>query len=368
MAWPPYARVRRIVVLRPCALGDLMFALPALGALRETYPDASITLLGLPWQADFLVGRPGAIDAVRVVPTIPGVGAPPDATEDGAAVAALLAALNADGGVDLAFQLYGGGRYSNPFVQRIGARHTVGMRAPDAPPLERTLPYVYLQNERLRLLEVVGLAGARSATLEPRLPVLPRDLAEAAARLGADDGTPWVLVQPGATDPRRRWPPERFAAVADALAAAGARVAVNGGPDECAVVAAVIAAMRHPAVDLAASGLSRSGLVGVIARAALVLSNDTGPLHLAQALGTASVGIYWFSNLLISGPLFVARHRDAVALDPRCPVCGQDNVVARCAHDVGFVDSVAVDTVRDQALSLLAEVLTSRSSASSSTA
>lgn len=370
MACGPYAGVRRIVVLRPCALGDLMFALPALGALRETYPDASITLLGLPWQADFLAGRPGPIDEVRVVPTIPGVGAPPDAAEDGAAVAALLAGLNEGehGGVDLAIQLYGGGRYSNPFLQRIGARHTLGMRAPDAPPLERTLRYVYLQNERLRLLEVVGLAGARTAALEPRLTVLPRDRAEAAAWLGADDGAPWVVVQPGATDPRRRWRPERFAAVADALAAAGARIAVNGGPDERAVVAAVIAAMRSPAVDLAAAGLSRSGLVGAIARAALVLSNDTGPLHLAQALGTASIGIYWFSNLLISGPLFTGRHRHAVALDPRCPVCGQDNVGARCAHDVSFVDAVSVDAVRDQALALLAEVLTSRSSASSSTA
>ena len=78
--------------------------------------------------------------------------------------------------------------------------------------------------------------------------------------------------------------------------------------------------------------------------------------------------ICWFSNLLISGPLFAARHRHAVVLDPRCPVCGQDNVGARCAHDVSFVDAVAVDAVRDQALALLAEVLTSRSSASSSTA
>lgn len=53
-----------------------MFALPALAALRETYPDASITRLGRPWQATLLGGRPGAVDAVRVLPTVRGVGAP----------------------------------------------------------------------------------------------------------------------------------------------------------------------------------------------------------------------------------------------------------------------------------------------------
>lgn len=372
MAPAPYAGIGRIVVLRPCALGDLMFALPALGALRETYPEASITLLGRPWQAAFLADRPGAVDAVRVVPPIRGVGAPTDAVEDAEAVEAFLNALNARGadgdGFDLAIQLYGGGRYSNPFLRRIAARHYVGMRAPDAPPLDRTLPYVYLQNERLRLLEVVRLVGARTAELAPRLALLPRDRAEAVQRLGPDDGAPWVVVQPGATDPRRRWRPERFAAVADALAAAGARIAVNGARDERETVQAVMAAMRHPAVDLAEAGLSLGGLAGVIARSALVLSNDTGPLHLAQALGTASFGIYWFSNLLISGPLFAARHRHAVALDPHCPVCGQENLSSRCPHDVSFVDAVSVDAVRDQALALFAEVLTSRSSASSSTA
>lgn len=186
--------------------------------------------------------------------------------------------------------------------------------------------------------------------------------------LGADDGTPWVVVQPGATDPRRRWPPGRFAVVADALATAGARVAVNGSSPERELVAAVCRRMRHRALDLAAQNLSLGGLAGVLARAALLLSNDTGPLHLAQAVGTASVGVYWFSNLLISAPLFAARHRYCVALEPNCPLCGQDNVAGRCAHQASFVAKVGVDAVRDQALALFAEVVNSRSSASYSTA
>ena len=70
---------------------------------------------------------------------------------------------------DLAVQLHGGGRFSNPFLLRLGARHTVGSRTEDAAPLERTIPYTYYQHEPLRGLEVVGLAGAPPVWLEARL-------------------------------------------------------------------------------------------------------------------------------------------------------------------------------------------------------
>jgi ADP-heptose:LPS heptosyltransferase len=359
--------VSRIVVLRPSAVGDFVFALPALSALRRAYPHATLTLLGRAWHAEFLEGRPGPVDSVRVMPPVRGVGAPTDVREAAAAVDAFIAELNADG-VDLAIQLYGGGAYSNPFLLRIDARHHIGMVARGAPPLPRTLPYVALQNERLRLLEVAALAGAATAPLDPRLALLPRDVAEATRALGADDGTPWVMVQPGASDPRRRWPPERFAAVADALAEAGARIAVNGSADERTLVKSVRAAMRHPALDLAAVGLSLSGLAGVLARAALIVSNDTGPLHLAHAVGTPSVGVYWFSNLLVSAPLVAARHRPLVALQPVCPICGGDAVGERCPHDVSFVSEVSVAAVRDAALELWSEGLASSSKAASSTA
>lgn len=354
----PFDDVRHIVVLRPCAVGDFVFALPALAALRETYPLATLTLLGRAWQAEFLAGRPGAVDEVRVMPTVPGVGAPPDAIADEAEVCDFIDRLNA-GGVDLAIQLYGGGRYSNPFLRRIKAGRLIGMRAPDAPSLARTLPYVYLQNERLRLLEVVGLAGATTATLDPRLALLPRDFEEA-GRCLPWSRVPLVVVQPGATDPRRRWAPERFAAVADALADAGARIAVNGSTEERGLVRRVCRAMRHPAHDLAAAGLSLSGLAGVLARAALLLSNDTGPLHLAQAVGTATFGIYWFSNLLISAPLMAARHRHVVALSARCPVCGRENLPRPCGHEASFVDDVSVEDVTTGALALYREEVARR--------
>src|SRR3954447_5976204 len=66
--------VRRIAVLRATALGDLIFALPALDSVRAAYPDAEIVLLGRAWHADYLAGRPGPVDRVVALPN----GPPPD--------------------------------------------------------------------------------------------------------------------------------------------------------------------------------------------------------------------------------------------------------------------------------------------------
>lgn len=343
--------VERIAVLRPNGVGDFIFALPALEALRAAYPHAHITLLGKAWHADFLRGRPGPVDHVEVLPPVRGVGAEAHQVQDDAQVERFLERMRRRR-FDLALQLFGGGRHSNPFVQRLGARMSAGLRAADAPPLDRWHPHLPLQNERLRLLEAVALVGARPVCLAPRLALAARDQDEARLHL-PEEQQPLIVLQPGASDTRRRWPAHKFAAVADALHGRGYRLAINGTRDERAIVARVRHHMRAPALDLSGV-LSLSGLAGLLARARLLVSNDTGPLHLAQALGTATVGIYWFTNLLVSAPLAQARHRHLVALRSRCPACGAENLTRRCRHDPSFVDEVEADQVLEAALELLA--------------
>ena len=349
----PVPDVASIAVLRPNQIGDFMFALPALAALRETYPAARIVYLGRAWHKAFLDGRTPLVDEVVVLPPVPGVGAPPDAVVDLDAVNSACAALRARG-FDIVCQFYGGGRHSNPFARRIGARVTVGVRTPDAEALDRWIPYVPWHNERLRLLEAVGLVGARTAELQPLLPVLPRDRDELAARLQLPADRPLLVLSPGASDPRRRWPVEKFAAVADLFVREGACVVVQGGgADERELSAGVVAAMREPAID-GGGLLSLDGLAALLQRARLVVASDSGPLHLAQAVGTATVGIYWLVNAMVSGPLTATRHRSTVSLRRSCPVCGRDNLVRRCEHDPSFVDDVSTEDVAAQALELWA--------------
>ncbi len=320
-----------------------MFCLPALHALKHAYPASELVYIGLGWHADFLRDRPGPVDRVMVI----GSASYPDG---GAGLGSDLRVGNDflqamhDEKFDLALQMYGGGRHANPLVSRFGAKVTVGMRTADAAPLDRSLAYGGMMNRRLQLLEVAALAGATVWPMKRELHATAADHLLAEGLVPFTPGQRLVVVQPGASDRRRRWPAARFAAVADALVEEGALVAINGSPGEAPVVAAVIEAMRHPAVDLSGKA-TLAGLCGLLDRARLMVSNDTGPLHMALALGRACVGVYWFTNLLESAPLCQDGHRAALSTRIVCPVCGMENTSSRCEHDVSFVDDVSLEEV-----------------------
>lgn len=353
----PFPDVNRIAVLRGGGLGDLIGSLPAAEALAATYPDAEITLLGTPSAAALLGDRPSPFSRIEVLPPHPGVR---DGVSDLAATEAFLARMRAHR-FDLAVQVHGGGRNSNPFLLALGARHTVGTRTDDAAPLERNLDYVYYQHEVLRALEVVGLAGAAPVRLEPHLARLPAEAVPDA------DRRPVVAVHPGASDPRRRWPAERFGALAAALAVEhDAEVVVIGDPGEVGLAAEVVRhARRHGAppedrVRSRAGRLSLPELAVLLAGSTLVVANDSGPRHLAAALGTPTVGLYWFGNVVNFGPLSRARHRVQLGWTTHCPVCGLDCTqvgwtAERCPHDDSFVADVRLEAVLADAGALLTQ-------------
>jgi ADP-heptose:LPS heptosyltransferase len=228
-------------------------------------------------------------------------------------------------------------------VLQLGARFTAGLRTPDAPPLDAWVPYIYDQHETLRSLEVVGLVGATTDKLEPTVIVTPSDRAAAASFL-APVRRPFAVLHPGASDPRRRWPPTSFAAVGDALAAAALDVVVIGGVGEQDLAATVVAAMQAPAHNLAES-LSLAALAGLLAAAQVMVANDSGPRHLAAAVGVPTVGIFWCGNLLNYGPLTRTFHRPVVSWRLHCPVCGLDCTRGRCDHQASFVADVTAEDV-----------------------
>jgi ADP-heptose:LPS heptosyltransferase len=342
--------VHRLAVLRANALGDLIFVLPALDALRAAYPSAELVLVGRAWHRTLFEDRPGPVDRVAVLDDV--------LFEDGVLAERpnpLVQRVVDDldlGSVDLAVQLHGGGRTSNPVIRAMQPRVSVGLRSPDAPPLDRWLPYVYWQHEVLRWIEVARLAGARPASVEPRLAVTESDRVAAAAVLGPL-ARPLVVLHPGATDARRRWPPERFAVLGDALAERGAAIAVTGTATEVPLTSEVVSGMGAPVLDLTGR-LSLSALVGVLASASLVVANDTGPLHLAYAVGTPTVGIFWIGNLVNGGPPSREQHRPVAGWRLRCSRCGADCLHEGCEHRESFVDDVTVDEVLEAALALAA--------------
>ncbi|MCU1445941.1 glycosyltransferase family 9 protein [Cryobacterium sp.] len=357
-----FAGVHRIAVLRAGGLGDLVVALPALAALAAAYPRARMTLIGAPAHRRLLAGRPGPVALVEELPVGRGLRA---GTEDPVAYLHFLHRLR-EHSFDLAVQLHGGGRHANPFVLGLGARHTVGMATDDAPALERSLPYVQTQHELFRALEVVALAGAAPVTLESALPVTATERRAASALVPPGTGS-LVAIHPGATDPRRRWPLDRFVQVARAALGDGARVIVLGDESEHDLADELVAAAGadqdagNRPVSLAGA-LDLSGLVGVLAAADVLVANDSGPRHLAQAVGTATVSLYWIGNLLNAGPLSRARHRVHVSWTMACRRCGADfSGTVRCEHDDSVVAAIPVGPVLADLRDLAAVELRARS-------
>ncbi len=349
---PPVPGVQRLAVLRANGVGDYVVAEPALAALRAAYPQAEITLLGAAHTRPLVEDRPGPCDRYVQVPLSRGVRVGDDADATPEQLEAWCAAQRAYG-YDLAVQLHGGGRNSNGLLLRLGARVTAGTATPDAPKPDRWVPYTAYQHDTVRWLEVARTVGALPGRLEPHVAVTACDLEESCAVLAPDD-RPLVVVHPGATDGRRCYPEERLGEVAAVLAGRGARVVVLGGPGDADRVTRVASAGTFETV---VGGLSLGGLVGTVRRAALMIGNDSGPRHLAGAVGTPTVAVFTSANLADVAPLSRTWHRLAVSWTSACQVCGTPVVGGACDHGASATWDVPVEEVRALTLDLWEQVV-----------
>lgn len=350
---------KKIAVLRVNALGDFIFTLPALQALRETFPDAEIVYLGKVWHKDFLTGRPGPVDRVEVIPPYPGIGELEDLIPDEDFTEAFFQRMQEEA-FDIAFQIHGGGFYSNPFLKKLGAKLNVGLKTPNAVPLDINIPYINAYSEILRFLEVVSYVGATTKNIEPRITVTEKDLAEANAVLRQQpEQKPIAVIHPGASDPRRRWPARNFAAIADFLAEQGYQVYLSGVEFERPIMEQILTHVTRPAdiYDLCGN-LPLGGLTGLLSLADIIVSNDTGPLHLARALQTPSLGIFWTVNSVTAIPMTASLHRSLISWDPYCPLCRTDCMQANfnsahCDHKTSFTANISVEEVKQALQELL---------------
>ena len=164
------------------------------------------------------------------------------------------------------------------------------------------------------------------------------------------DGRPFIILHPGANWFHKRWAPERFAALGDRLSTEqGAHVAITGGPDDVALAQSIVQRMRAPATVLAGRTTLRAP-AACLAQAQLVVSNDTGVLHIAAALRTPIVALFGPTSPALTGPLgdpqrMVVIHHAACC--PRVP-CYQP---AQPAHP--GMDSITVDEAYEAAVALL---------------
>ncbi|WP_344610210.1 glycosyltransferase family 9 protein [Dactylosporangium salmoneum] len=241
-----------LLVLRALGVGDLATGVPALRALRRAYPGHRLVLAAPEWLAP-LAGLTGAVD--EVLPCA-GLDDP-------------LPPL----GPDIAVNLHGTGPRSHRLLWTTRPARLLSY-GPGGPQWRED------EHEVLRWCRLLQWYG---------LSCDPADLALERPPTGRPGAT---LVHPGARSGRRRWPPERFAAVAHTLAADGHDVIVTGSADEAPLARRVADLAGLPPESALAGRTGLAELAALAGHARLVISGDTGIAHLATAYGTPSVVLF----------------------------------------------------------------------------
>jgi heptosyltransferase-2 len=292
-----------ILVVRYSALGDVVLATSMLEPLRARFPRARIEWVTDPLYAPLLEGLPELAQVHRL------------GREGPNALLAVAARLRGrfDVAIDLQNKVRSAvlARSAAPlraaFRRRSAGRALLSLFGSD-PPLVRA------HQTRLYAEALSPLGEFEPGPLKVSLSPQARALADDA--LQAVDG-PAVAIAPGARWDTKRWPAERFAAVAEALAAEGASIVLCGGPSDRDAFAAFRAAARvRIAADL--SFLPVDALAAAIGRVQLLVACDSGPVHLATAVGTPALALFGPTSTARWGPPAPGR---ALSLGLACAPC-----------------------------------------------
>jgi heptosyltransferase-2 len=293
----------RILVIRYSALGDVIIATSLLEPLRRAYPDARIEWVTSAPYVPLLAGLP-EIEAVHVL-----------GREGDESPWQLASRLR--GRFDLALDLQN--KVKSALIATAAAPRRVSFRRRT---LGRSLLSLFGKDPplvRAHQTKLYAEAAAHLGVGEPG--PLRIALSDTARALAADAlrglEAPAVALAPGARWATKRWPAERFAAVADALAAQGVRIVLAGGPGDRDAFAAFRAAVRCR-VEADLSFLPLDALAAALARVQLLIACDSGPVHLATAVGTPVLALFGPTSVARWGPPPPGR---AIALGLRCAPC-----------------------------------------------
>jgi heptosyltransferase I len=322
----------RLLVVRLGAMGDILHALPAVTALRQAHPSWIIDWVVEPcWQALLGVENPSPQGLNPSLPLCPmdsvAIAAPfqsprslaqpvvdhlhfaptkawrkaPFSLQTRHEIKALRAALRA-GKYNVVLDLQGAIR-SAVVARFAGCRRLIG----EAEPRERAARWLFTERVTTHGAHVIeqdvelasAIAGDPLAPVAPWLPVDPAAEAWADEILPPTADRPAVLISPGGGWGAKRWPAKRYAVVAQGLIERGFRVLVNCGPGEEPLAEIIVQGTGGAATSLSCS---LAQLIALTRRVALEIAGDTGPLHLACALGRPVVGIYGPTDPSRNGP------------------------------------------------------------------
>jgi lipopolysaccharide heptosyltransferase II len=336
-ATPAHNAVQRILVVRVDLLGDVVLSLPAVRALKRAYPEAQIDMLVLRSTAPILRAEP---DVARVIAFDPGVWRRPTGllkTTTWREALTLLRDLRA-ARYDLAISV--SGDIASILTRLSGARRRFGY-ADEAYShfLTDALPGGRYATHQHEVEYVLALARAAGGIVLPgdeqlRLHVLPDAAASVHERLREQRavsglGRPIVAIHAGARNGQaKRWPPAHIAVLADRLVGElNALVVLTGAPTEEPLARAILRRARQPILNLTGQ-TTIPELVALLAASDLLITGDSGPMHIACAVRTPVVALHGPTDPAISGP----TAPDAVVLRQNlwCAPCYDASATAEC--------------------------------------
>ena len=318
---------KRILVLRLERIGDLLMTLPALADLRAIAPAAEIDLIVGSWNADLA----RAIDPVSRVMSLDAAWLARES--QGQTLPSLVRAARRwrPGKYDLAINFEPDIR-SNLIVAASGATWTAGYGSGGGGPLlDVAIEYdtrAHTTDNARRLVSNI-FETAVPDEVSPTL-VVPAEAHENASRLLATAEQPLIGVHVSGGRAIKQWPPERFADVARRLIeTTGSTIVLTGGPADRSLVEGVKASLPQSRVVDIAGHVDLLTLAGVLERLDLLVTGDTGPMHLAVAVGTPVVAVFGPSDPARYGPS--GAYDRIVRIDLPCSPCNRIRLPpARC--------------------------------------
>ena len=277
-----------MAVFRASRLGDFLCATPAFRSLRAALPEADITLIGLPFVHD-LVARSPSLDRFEPFPGYPGIAeqffVPADALH-------FFTRMQAER-FDLVIQLHGTGVYANPVALMLGGGRTAGLIRPgdDLGLLDAAFPMPPTGHHVHRLQAFMAFLGAPPLGVAYDFPLSLEDRLDADALL-AHSPKPLIGIHAGSWEVTKRWPGKRFAAVALALRRRYGGTVVLIGAGNTASTGDEIESMLGSSCLNLVDRTSLGVLGAVIHRFTVLITNDSGPAHIAHALRTPSVTVF----------------------------------------------------------------------------
>lgn len=314
---------KKILIIRLDRIGDVLLSTPAIKALRNAYPESYIAFMVRPYAKDVVKGNPYLDDVIIY---------DKDGSERGIIGNLKFIFELRKKRFDLAIVLHPTNRthlitYLAGIPERVGYNKKMGFLLTRPIPHTKQFGLKHEIDYTLEILRYIGIEPKERTLYMPVSEESERRIKETLTGNGVEDQDPLITIHPGASCPSKRWATGNFSRVADALADRyNAKIVVISSPKEKMIGDEVANHTKASHINLSGA-TTVSDIASILRRSKLLISNDSGPVHIACSVGTPVIAIFGRNDRGLSPVRWGPSTRDSVVLhkDVGCDFCSAHN-------------------------------------------